>query len=620
MSESQAASGEDRPRHARIRLATLLVGGVTLLILLAVGSVLWITLSSATRNTFELLGERATNTLDILEARVDSELLSVTVAIDGLAAQFADGRLNLENRRATTFDTLSGFLTSHPQTRAAVIVTSSGDQMAMTREEGYAIEVPPNAASDQRRELALELSRNRQEPFWATPVWVPEINEAVLTYIAPIWRGDELFGSLIAPVTITEISKFLLDVEEQDMLSAFILHNRDRVLAHPRMSDIEVRPTSSPRENPLPRIVDFPEPAFSLLSGGGEEALLVLEFAANVSNARVNDDTIIITRDTDKFGPDLWTLGVALERAIVGREVNRLINTAIIGLVILVLAMLAGIVFARHLNRQIGGIVTSASALTRLEVANALTVPDSRITELSDAAQAFNRMIGALRLFETYVPKQLVLGLMQRGETIEASEERVLTIMFTDIRGFSTIAEHMDASEIAQLLNTHFEMLASAIEAEGGTVDKYIGDAIMAFWGAPEDLPDHAARAMRAAAEIHRRVREDNIARRAAGQSVLAVRVGVHTGPVVVGNIGSSSRVNYTVVGDTVNTASRLDSLAKEVAGDEDCIVLISGVVRDQAGDAAVDGITLTSLGERDIRGREGTISVYRLDAEESSG
>ncbi|MEK9833320.1 MAG: adenylate/guanylate cyclase domain-containing protein [Rhodospirillaceae bacterium] len=285
----------------------------------------------------------------------------------------------------------------------------------------------------------------------------------------------------------------------------------------------------------------------------------------------------------------------------------------VVGLIILVIAVLIGFLFARHLNRQIGGFVTSASALTRLEVANAPEVPDSRIAELSDAARAFNRMIGALRLFETYVPKQLVLGLMQRGETIETSEERLLTIMFTDIRGFSTLAEHMDAGEVADMLNTHFEMLGSAIEAEGGTVDKYIGDAIMAFWGAPEPAPDHAARALRAAAEIQRRVHDDNDRRRAAGLPPLKVRVGLHTGPVIVGNIGSANRVNYTVVGDAVNTASRLDSLAKEFAGDEDCYVLISGDTRDHAATDAEE-YNLVHLGEQEIRGREGTVSIFQLD------
>ena len=434
-----------------------------------------------------------------------------------------------------------------------------------------------------------------------------------MTVLAPVRRADSFEGVVILSVTMENIASFLEELTERNELHAFIVYDGNWVLGHPDLRTVDFQTGNNFRENPLPRLGDLDDPAFALLDGGGEQAGTLLRNAPRVSDARVDNERIVITRDSERYGDRPWTMGVSLLRAEVGNEVERLTGMTVVGLIILVIAVLIGFLFARHLNRQIGGFVTSASALTRLEVANAPEVPDSRIAELSDAARAFNRMIGALRLFETYVPKQLVLGLMQRGETIETSEERLLTIMFTDIRGFSTLAEHMDAGEVADMLNTHFEMLGSAIEAEGGTVDKYIGDAIMAFWGAPEPVPDHAARALRAAAEIQRRVHDDKDRRRAAGLPPLKVRVGLHTGPVIVGNIGSANRVNYTVVGDAVNTASRLDSLAKEFAGDEDCYVLISGDTRDHAATDAEE-YNLVHLGEQEIRGREGTVSIFQLD------
>lgn len=431
-------------------------------------------------------------------------------------------------------------------------------------------------------------------------------------------RGDDFLGAVILPVTMGEIADFLQGMTETNELHGFIVYDHKWVLGHPNLHNVNFRPGSG--GNPLPRIEELEDPAFALYGGGGDRATALLRNAPRVTDARIDNDRIVITRDTNRYGERPWTIGVTLLREDVGNEVERLIGMAVVGLIILVIAVFVGFMFARRLNRQIGGLVRSASALTRLEVANAPEVPDSRITELSDAAQAFNRMIGALRLFETYVPKQLVLGLMQRGEAVETSEERILTIMFTDIRGFSTRAEQMGASEVADLLNTHFEMLGSAIEAEGGTVDKYIGDAIMAFWGAPEPVPDHAARALRAAAEIQRRVRADNDARRANGEAPLRIRVGVHTGRVIVGNIGSQNRVNYTVVGDAVNTASRIDSLAREIAADEDCIVLASGDTCDHAGQANPGLYDLQDLGERDIRGRAGTVSIFQLDANATPG
>ncbi|MGY8957198.1 MAG: adenylate/guanylate cyclase domain-containing protein [Alphaproteobacteria bacterium] len=606
------------PKRTRARLTTVLVGGVTLLILLAVGSVLWVTLTSATRNTFELLGERASATLDVLEAKVDGQLVSVTVGVEDFAKQFADGRLNITDRRSNVFHSFAGFLSAHPQVTAMLYVGVDQNSIVVTRSEGFPIEVPSTPGSQERRKFALESTAQSGKPLWAPPIWVSDVGQPVVTYIAPVKRGDELLGVVIAPVVLTRVSEFLLDLETEGNLSAFIVHNHDRVLAHPRMKEGDFVTTSSIAENPLPRIEDVPEPAFKLLAGGGEEATQIMTYAANVTDARLDDDTVIITRDTNKFGPSVWTLGVTLQRAIVGQEVQRLLNTAFVGMGILVFAVLLGFVFARHLNQQIGRLVTAAAALTRLDVATAPNVPDSRITELSEAARAFNRMIAALRLFEVYVPKQLVLRMMQGGKAVDATEERVLTIMFTDIRGFSTIAEHMDAGEIAGFLNEHFDMLAGPIEAEGGTVDKYIGDAIMAFWGAPERMPDHAARALRAAADIQRLVQADNKRRLDTGEPKLAIRIGIHTGAVVVGNIGSQNRINYTIVGDPVNIASRIDSLAKELATDEDCIVLVSGDACEHANIQADASFDLSPLGEREIRGREGTVKIFRLDAHET--
>ena len=613
MDKPDQIPGHKRPRR-RIGLATVLVGRVTLLMLLAVGSVLAVTLTGATQNTFSLLGARATTTLDLVEAHVDGEFDPVVSAAEDLSAQFADGRLNLDDRRERAFQRFTGVLTALPQVTAVIYAPVNGRALRITLTEGIAINVPDAPVLLQRQNQALEFASNVNGPSqWLPPVWIQAVGQPVITVIAPVRRGAEFMGAVVLSVTMEKIADFLEELKNTNALHAFIVYDRKWVLGHPELHNVDFRPGSG--GNPLPRIEELADPSFALFGGGGDRATTLLRSAPRVTDARIDNERIVITRDTDRFGERTWTMGVMLLRSEVGNEVQRLVGMAVVGLIILVIAVFVGFMFARRLNRQIGGLIRSAGALTRLEVANAPEVPDSRISELSDAAQAFNRMISALRLFETYVPKQLVLGLMQRGETIEASEERVLTIMFTDIRGFSTRAEHMGAGEIADMLNTHFEMLGSAIEAEGGTVDKYIGDAIMAFWGAPEEIPDHAARALRAAAEIQHRVRADNDERRARGDDPLRIRVGIHTGRVIVGNIGSNNRVNYTVVGDAVNTASRIDSLAKEIASEEDCIVLTSGDTRDHAGAADAELYDLSHLGEREIRGREGTVAIFQLDA-----
>jgi class 3 adenylate cyclase len=181
--------------------------------------------------------------------------------------------------------------------------------------------------------------------------------------------------------------------------------------------------------------------------------------------------------------------------------------------------------------------------------------------------------------------------------------------MFTDIAGFSTLSEHMPAAETATMLNEHFAILVDCIEAEGGTVDKYIGDSVMAFWEPDEDGVD-VDRAIRAARQIRHRVTEDNIVRRREHRVAPCVRIGIHTGNAIVGNIGAPGRINYTLVGDAVNVAARLEQLSKTIGPEGDAKILIS----DATAALAKDRDGLTHCGTHEIRGRDGSIGVWSLD------
>jgi adenylate cyclase len=206
------------------------------------------------------------------------------------------------------------------------------------------------------------------------------------------------------------------------------------------------------------------------------------------------------------------------------------------------------------------------------------------------------------------------MRLMGSGGTSVQSEERQVTVLFTDLVGFTEIGSRLAPAELADLLNDHFTLLAEAIEAEEGTVDKYIGDSIMAFWGAPLDQPDHAARACRAAQDIGRRVSHENARRRAAGEAPQGIRIGIHSGSAIVGNIGAPGRINYTLIGDTVNIAQRLEGLGKEVSPDAEVTVLLSADTKA----ALNDGFETEGLGGFVLRGRDEPLDVFRLDPSDS--
>jgi class 3 adenylate cyclase len=193
------------------------------------------------------------------------------------------------------------------------------------------------------------------------------------------------------------------------------------------------------------------------------------------------------------------------------------------------------------------------------------------------------------------------------------SRERDLAVMFTDIQGFTAIAESLPPVEVARLLNAHFALLARCVEEEGGTVDKYLGDGMLAFWGAPEKIKNRGLRACRTALAIRRAIEADNARKRARGEPVLKVRIGLHRGPLLVGNIGAPGRLDYTVVGDTVNVAQRLMELARERldATREVAIVASEAIAGEAQGE-----FRFVELGTLAARGREQPIRTFELVGE----
>jgi len=179
-------------------------------------------------------------------------------------------------------------------------------------------------------------------------------------------------------------------------------------------------------------------------------------------------------------------------------------------------------------------------------------------------------------------------------------ETREVTIWFSDIAGFSTIAEQMDAKELVTQLNAHFSILGQAIEAEGGIIDKYVGDSVVAIFGALVPLPNHAAGAMRAALAVQERLRAE-----VGREGAFRIRIGLNTGSCVVGNVGSITRINYTAIGDSVNVAARLEAANKELGT---AILASDSTVR-----AAGAGFQCRPLGPIHVKGRAEQVVVHEV-------
>jgi class 3 adenylate cyclase len=382
----------------------------------------------------------------------------------------------------------------------------------------------------------------------------------------------------------------------------FILQGRSRVVAAPGLDPDLLGPT-----RPLPLLAEIGDPVLAAIWAGSLQKADILDRGVRGAARLVtapNGEWLVLFREMPGFGDEPWIVGTYLPANVAGAEIRRLWHALILSLLCLLGAVAATFWLGRRMAKPVERLAEAAGYVQRLQLAAVPVLPRSHIKELDQAARAFNAMHNGLAWFETYVPRRLVGQLMANpSPEVVASREIEVTVMFTDIVGFSRLAEQLDATHAAELLNRHFELLAGCVGETDGTVDKFLGDGMMAFWGAPVPQPDHAARAVRAAILVRDRLRE------VAGSPPLRLRIGLHTGPALVGNIGARDRLNYTLVGDTVNVTQRLEQLGKEVAPDAPIVILASAATAEHAAGVC----QVEPLGPRQLRGRNETIEVFRL-------
>jgi adenylate cyclase len=252
------------------------------------------------------------------------------------------------------------------------------------------------------------------------------------------------------------------------------------------------------------------------------------------------------------------------------------------------------------------------NALKKLEQQEYVKVVPIRTgDELEDLAHGFNQMVDGLKerdklrtTFGKYMT-EAVLEHLLAGKVALGGETLTVTILFTDIRSFTTISEKMDAQALVGLLNEYFTEMVSIVMQHDGVVDKYIGDAIMAVFGAPVSRPDDAKNAVRAAVHMRHALTRLNERLAERGLAPLQTGIGLHTGEVVAGNIGSERRMEYTVIGDAVNLASRLESHTKDLG----VSVLISEVTYALTKDA----VETRALKEITVKGRAQPVMTYEV-------
>lgn len=606
-----AAAAPEAKRRVRLPLiAALALAFVSLALISGVAYI--VVLAGATGTAERLLVDRAQRVVDEQVAMVKSRLDPVTEQLGLISALLAAGRIDI-NSPVAVRESLAVMMTKVPGV-SAVAFASLDLQLhrALRQPNGMVIRDTVPLIDFPRGMERFRQLQTAHSTFWGELFWNNELRQPLLNVRTPVRRIDDAFvGGLIATVAVGDLS-YLIGGRGQNP-NYFILVDRNHVLAHRNL--IDPRDLKLSEDRPLPTVTEVNDPVLAHYFDPPLRGLQIDRALGDLGHVVMVDGKrwVFVRQSLSGYGPRPWTVGQYFPLEEATADLDRLYDGAIVGGGTLAAAIVLALIMGFSMARSIRTITSAAEAIERLEFEGAVHRP-SRLREIDDAGHSLDRARGALKWFGAYVPRRLVRRLMELGEDAVTSRRRPVTVMFTDIVEFTPQAEDLPEQDTAELLNHHFALLGACIEHEHGMIDKYIGDAVMAVWGGLQRQEDHADAAIRAALAIAKAVHEDNEQRKLQGRLPIRMRIGLHSGPVVVGNIGAPGRVNFTVVGDAVNVAQRFEQLGKEfMKADDEIVILTSAQTIAAVKDRASLGIVLPKPEMRMIKGHEHPVEVYRL-------
>ena len=594
------------PQRFSIRLALAATSGIAIAVTAAA---LFLALESGRQNTTELVRDRSDR---IISAVVDRTRLHLEPARDQsrfLARMVANGTLDPSDEPAST-GYLSAALAGTPQVAALAIIRMNLRQIRVERQGDAVVARSINMRTVPGLHEAFEMAKSAEQPLWGELLWSERLNQPLVNIRTPLWREGAFVGILLTGVTVAELSTFVVDLPPTRGTGTFILYGHESVLAHAALARA---PSLFKPDHPLPGLNEIDDRILASIWAPRRDMGTATPVRGPYDGHAVDVDGVpyvFLYRHLAGYSDQPWLIGRYMPLEDLTGEVERLARATWIG-VTAVLAAVAGAWFmGSAVEKPIRRLASATAAIRNLDLATARPLGKSRLRELDEAIGAYNALIATLHWFETYVPRNLVKRLMAQGEEGLTPEERTVTVLFTDIAGFTGLAERLSAPETAVFLNQHFRLLAACVEAEEGTIDKFIGDSLMAFWGAPERQPDQATQACRAARVMAEAIIADNRRRGEQGLEPVRIRIGIHMGPAIVGNIGAPGRINYTIVGDAVNTAQRIEDIAKEHLGEHDDVVILAS---DAVLQAAGTSFPARSVGWYTLRGRRQATKIVRL-------
>jgi len=420
------------------------------------------------------------------------------------------------------------------------------------------------------------------------------------TVRAPFTQGRG--GVVAGDILLTDADAFLRSQRLGATGVVFLFDDSGKVVAHPSLLEVlSARAANAPLDlPPLDRMlnVDITQPLDAWHRGGSAQQIF------DDADGRTYVAAFRPIRTSGSSGLRLAVVAPLDEFFAEIEESRRNLLLLALGFVLASLPVIAGI--GLLLSRSMKALAAETDRIQRFDTSGPARDVRSIIREIDDLGRSVSTMRTVVRTFATFVPKRLVQQLLATGDGLRlGGSRRTVTILFSDIAGFTQITEKADPEQVMLRTSRYLAVLSEVIMEHGGTVDKFVGDAVMAIWNAPTDDPDHVARAcaaVLACREANRRLNEEF---EREGWPAYHTRYGLHTGEAVVGTIGSSDRMSYTVLGAAVNMAARLEPLNKEYGTE----ILVSAAVREQAADRFAFRMVDTIR----PKGFEATVCVYEL-------
>ncbi|WP_354397112.1 adenylate/guanylate cyclase domain-containing protein [Variovorax sp. OAS795] len=441
-------------------------------------------------------------------------------------------------------------------------------------------------------------ARKANGPVWTQPYVFAAAQELGVTYALPSRRtqADGASRTLVVAgdVSLGRLSEFVrLFSSSSGQGNSALLSASHQVLARSDVPGV-VRQLMPAKDGVLGALSDH------LLSDGAADGPPETSFSMAYGGRRYLVQTSRIPStgwELVSWVPEDMLLG-ALQRAVLW------------GLLLAVLFLAATLLLSLRLSKLVTSPVENLSHIARriglLELDN-LPREHSRVLEIQHLDQALDESARSLKAFSKFVPVDVINRLIAEGHALAPSgSPRRITVMFTDVEGFTSISESIPADVLVGLLTEYFNVAARVIAQHGGVIDKFIGDGIMVLWGAPADLQDAEYQACTAALQLHAEMAALNGRWRAQGLPEFRTRIGIHTGVVIAGVLGSNDRLAYTAFGDVINVASRIEGINKQ---------LNTQTLVSEATFEALGGRLRTRRIEEDaeLRGRQTRMVLYEL-------